>query len=106
MRRGEVWWANIPEPWGRRPVLLLSRNDAYGILTRILAAPITTRIRRAPTFVSLTPDEDGVPVPSVISLDNLQAIPVEWLETLIVLLRQEKMLAVDRAIHFALGLRE
>lgn len=29
MRQFEVWWTNLPQPAGRRPVLLLSRNDAY-----------------------------------------------------------------------------
>ena len=29
MRQFEIWWANLPAPAGRRPVLLLSRNDAY-----------------------------------------------------------------------------
>jgi mRNA-degrading endonuclease toxin of MazEF toxin-antitoxin module len=27
MRRGEVWWADLPAPAGKRPVVLLSRND-------------------------------------------------------------------------------
>jgi mRNA interferase MazF len=31
MKRGEVWWATLPEPVGRRPVVLLSRNAAYPI---------------------------------------------------------------------------
>ena len=31
MRRGEVWWADLPAPAGRRPVVLLSRNEAYAV---------------------------------------------------------------------------
>jgi len=31
MKRGEVWWANLPKPVGGRPVLLLSRNAAYSV---------------------------------------------------------------------------
>ena len=31
MRRGEVWWADLPVPVGRRPVVLLSRNEAYAV---------------------------------------------------------------------------
>jgi mRNA-degrading endonuclease toxin of MazEF toxin-antitoxin module len=31
MKRGEVWWANLAKPVGRRPVVLLSRNAAYPI---------------------------------------------------------------------------
>ena len=29
MKRGEIWWADLPPPVGRRPVLLLSRDRAY-----------------------------------------------------------------------------
>ena len=29
MRCGEVWWADLPAPAGRRPVVLLSRNEGY-----------------------------------------------------------------------------
>ncbi len=31
MKRGEVWWAELPKPSGRGPVILLSRNEAYRI---------------------------------------------------------------------------
>jgi hypothetical protein len=34
VKQFEVWWADLPEPAGRRPVLLLSRNDAYGYLSK------------------------------------------------------------------------
>lgn len=105
MRRGEVWWAQLPSPWGRRPVLLVARNEAYPLLTWVMVAPLTTRIRPIPTAVRLDPDADGVPEPSAVSLDNIQAIRKDWLDVRIVPLRREKMDAIERAIHFAFGLR-
>ena len=39
MRRGEVWWADLPPPAGRRPVLLLSRNEAYAVRQLVTVAP-------------------------------------------------------------------
>lgn len=48
MKRGEVWWADLEPPTGRRPVLLLSRNEAYGVRRLILVAPLTTRLRGSP----------------------------------------------------------
>jgi mRNA interferase MazF len=45
MKRHEIWWAELPAPIGRRPVLLLSRNQAYGLLNRVAVAEITTVIR-------------------------------------------------------------
>lgn len=95
----------MPAPWGRRPVLLLARNEAYALLTWVMVAPLTTTIRTIPTAVPLDPLADGVPQPCVVSLDNIQAIRKDWLDGMIVPLRAETMLAVDQAIHFALGLR-
>ena len=31
MRRGEVWWANLPPPAGRRPVLITTRDSAITV---------------------------------------------------------------------------
>ncbi len=105
MKRGEVWWADLPAPWGRRPVLLLARNEAYDLLTWVMVAPLTTAIRNIPTTVRLDPRSDGVPQHCVVSLDNIQTIRKEWLGALVAQLRPEKMEAVDRAIRFALDLK-
>jgi mRNA interferase MazF len=105
VRRGEVWWADLPAPWGRRPVLLLARNEAYSVLTWVIVAPLTTTTRNISTAVPLDPGADGVPRASIVSLDNIQAIRKDWLDAHIIRLRPAKMQAVDRAIHVALGLR-
>jgi mRNA interferase MazF len=104
VRRGEVWRAILPAPWGRRPVLLLARDEAYTVLTWVTVAPLTTTYRDIPTAVPLDPEVDGVPQPSVVSLDNIQAIRKTWLESRVVSLRFEKMREIERAIHFALDL--
>jgi hypothetical protein len=41
MLRGEIWWAKLPPPVGRDPVLLLSRNEAYAVRKDLLEARIT-----------------------------------------------------------------
>lgn len=106
MKRGEIWWADLPAPLGRRLVLLLSRNDAYNLLNSAITAPLTTRLRRTPTLVRLTPDEDDVPELCAVSVDNMQVVRQSRLDRFVTALSEEKMLAVDKAIHFALGLRE
>ena len=47
MKRGEVWWANLPQPLGRRPVVLLSRDEAYSIRNAVTVAEVTRRIRKS-----------------------------------------------------------
>ena len=44
MLRGEIWWAKLPPPVGRRPVLLLSRNEAYAVRNAITVAEVTATI--------------------------------------------------------------
>src|SRR5437773_2572068 len=104
MKRGEIWWANLRSPWGRRPVLLLSRDEAYTMLTWVVAAPITTNMRSIPTAVALSPEADRVERPCTVTLDNMQLIRRNWLDAYITSLGSDRMLEVERAIHFALRL--
>jgi mRNA interferase MazF len=103
MRRGEVWWADLPAPAGRRPVVLLSRNEAYAVRELVTVAPVTTRIRQIPTEVPLGPAE-GLPKACVVNLDTITTIPRRILTQLIGPLPLEKLAAVERALLFALGL--
>lgn len=103
MRRGEVWWARLPKPAGRRPVLLLSRESAYAVRTAITVAPLTQTIRDIPVEVSLGPDE-GLPRRCVVNLDDLATIPKTLLEARIATLSHDTMRAVGNAIRFALDL--
>jgi mRNA interferase MazF len=106
MRRGEVWWADLPEPWGRRPVLLVHRTVAYGILTWVLVAPLTTTIRDMPTGVVLDPDPDDVDRRCMVNLDSITVVRVEWLTERVTTLSTARMREVDRAIRFAFSLRD
>jgi len=48
MRRGEIWWAELSLPIGRRPVLLLSRDEAYAVRNAVTVAKVTSTIRGIP----------------------------------------------------------
>lgn len=103
MRRGEVWWAELDAPAGRRPVVLLSRNEAYGVRSLVTVAPITTRIRHIPSEVLLGTD-DGMPRECAANLDSITTIPKDCLRERLVSLASEKLRDIEDAIHFALGL--
>jgi len=105
MRRGEIWWAELTPPAGRRPVLLLSRNEAYAVRELVTVAPVTTRMRHIPSEVPLGP-EDGLPKPCVANLDTITTIAKKSLQERLVTLSSEKLKAVEAALHFALGLEE
>ena len=105
MKRCEVWWADLTPPMGRRPVVLLSRDEAYAVRNQVTVAPVTTRIRHIPVEVALGP-KDGLPKPCVANLDSLVTIPKSQLKERATLLRAEKTKRVDAAIRFALGLKD
>ena len=104
MRRGEVWWAELPPPIGRRPVVLLSRDVAYRVRTSITVGIVTRITRNIPVEVPLGP-EDGMPQQCVVNLDDILTIPKARLAERITTLSPEKMTAVARAISFALDLK-
>ena len=103
MKRGEIWWAELPLPIGRRPVVLLSRDEAYPIRNAITVAEVTTTIRDIPVEVPLGP-EDGLPERCVANLDTIITIRKELLRERISLLSAEKISQVNQAIKFALCL--
>ena len=103
MRRGEIWWANLPSPVGRRPVLLLSRDTAYQVRTSLTVAAITRTIRHIPVEVSLEA-EDGMFEKCVVNLDESMTIPKSLLTEPITTLSSQKMALVDKAISFALDI--
>jgi mRNA interferase MazF len=104
MRRGEVWWADLPAPVGRRPVVLLSRNAAYRVRELVTVAPVTTRVRGIPSEVALGHDE-GLPKPCAANLDSMTTIPRRSLSARAGALAPTKLAAVERALHFSLGMR-
>jgi mRNA interferase MazF len=103
MRRGEVWWAELIPPAGRRPVLLLSRDEAYTVRELVTVAPVTTRIRNISTEVPLS-FGDGLPRSCVVNLDTITTVAKSSLVDRLTALSFEKMKAVETAIHFALGM--
>jgi mRNA interferase MazF len=105
MKRGQVWWAHLPRPAGRRPVLLLSRDAMPAGRGEITVAYLTTTVRHRPVEVPLTPAADGVPTPCVVNLDSINTIPKSALRYLICTLGPAKMADVKAAITEALDLK-
>lgn len=103
MKRGEVWWANLPPPTGRRPVLLLSRDAAYAVRSLITIAPITRTVRGIPAEVPLGLP-DGLPRPCVVNCDSIATISKALLVERIAALGPTKLAAVNAAIRFTLSL--
>jgi mRNA interferase MazF len=101
VRRGGVYYLEHRE-WGRRPVLVLTREAAIPVLKRVTIASITRTIRGIPTEVVLD-EGDGMPARCVVSLDNLgdawKAMLTEHLTTL----GPDRMREVCQALSVAVG---
>jgi mRNA interferase MazF len=77
--QGELWLLETPND-KRRPVLVVSRNEAIPVLHNVVVAPVTSTIRSIPTCVPVGPDE-GIDHDSVASFDNMAAVPKHLLTT-------------------------
>jgi hypothetical protein len=53
LKQYEIWWAELPKPAGRHPVLLLRRDDAYSFQNKYVSSEIATTIRKIAIEVPL-----------------------------------------------------
>ena len=102
MKQYEIWWATLPLPVGRRPVLLLTRNSAYAYLNKVLVAEVTTTVRGIPQEVKVGRSE-GLPAGSVVNLDNLQTVAKQRLTKRAGALRPTRAIEIRRSLGHALG---
>ncbi len=104
MKRGEVWWAKLPIPSGRLPVVLVSRDASYApVRTRVIVIEVSRSVRSIETEVRLG-KRDGLPVRCVANTDNVATIPKSWLEERIAVLGPQRLAELDRALRFAMQL--
>jgi mRNA interferase MazF len=95
-RRGEVWWAEAEDK--RRPVLVVTRNEATPVLTWILVAPVTRSARAIPTEVPLGP-RHGLAVDCAAAFDNLQPIRRSFLTERVGALHTDERDEICRALR-------
>lgn len=105
LKRGDIWIADQPPPRGRRPVLLVGRNESYEQRELVIVAIVTRRLRDLPTEIPLDAAE-GIQQPSVANVDTLDTIPRRWLIRQVGALPPERIPELDAALRFALGLED
>lgn len=100
MKRGEIWWTTLDK---RRPVVLLSRDEAYAVRALVIAAPVSTTLRGYAVEVKVGRRE-GLPRTGVVNCDWLVTLRKDRLERRAGSLAGDKLRALDDALRFALGL--
>ncbi len=112
MRRGEIWWADLPEPLGsspgfRRPVLIVQDNEFnQSLINTVIVAAITgnTRIAKAKGNVLITSNQSGLPKDSVINVSQLLTVDKSVLIEYVSTLSESKIEPVDEGLRVVLSL--
>jgi mRNA interferase MazF len=105
MKQYEIYWAQLPDPIGRRPVLLLTRSPAYEYLNKLIVAEVTATVRGIPQEVKLGRSE-GLRRNCVVNLDNVHVILKKTLHERLGALRSTRHREVKRALGYALDWAE
>ena len=92
MKRGEVWWYEPPDA-KRRPVLILTRDEAIGRVHDVIAVPATGTIRNLDTEIEIGV-ADGMPVECTLAVDNTLSAEKAFLTEQITTLGPEKLAEV------------
>ena len=101
MKRGEIWWAELPAPVSNRPVIILTRDAVLENIGSIVVALVTRTIRHLPTEVVLG-RRQGLPVSCVANLDNILTVPRRRLKRLMGACDASKIEELNQAIKTAL----
>jgi mRNA interferase MazF len=82
VKRGEIWWASLPEPTGsgpglRRPVLIIQSNPFNeSKIATVIVAVVTSNLAlaEAPGNVRLSKSDSGLPKPSVVNVSQVLTV--------------------------------
>jgi mRNA interferase MazF len=101
VKQYEIRWATLPDPIGRRPVLLLSRTAAMSYLSKIIVSEITATVRHIPQEVQVGRREKLFH-PSVANMDSVHVVQIASVGDLIGNLAPGRHGDVKRALGYAL----
>lgn len=109
--RGEVWWADLPDPVASspgdtHPVVVIQAN-AYNRsrLSTVVAVVITSNLRLAdmPGNVLVSAKESGLPKPSVVNVTQIITADKTFLRSRVGRLNPETMDRVEHGLSVLLG---
>jgi mRNA interferase MazF len=112
VKRGEIWWANLPAPVGsgpglRRPVLIVQSNPFNeSRISTIVVAAITSNLElaEAPGNVRLGKAESGLSKPSVVNVSQVVTIDRTILSKRVKALPPAAQRKVDDGLRLVLSL--
>lgn len=111
-RRGEIWWADLPEPSGsepgyRRPVVIIQADsfNRSNIRTAIgVVLTSNTTLASAPGNVLLTNQQSGLPKDSVVNMSQVVTVDHKILSECVGTLPTRLMDRIDAGLRLVLDL--
>jgi mRNA interferase MazF len=112
MRRGEIWWAELPDPEGstpgyRRPVIVMqsdrfNRTRIRTVLVLILTSNLDLAL--APGNVLIRRQDSGLPKDSVANVTQVYTIDREMLTKRVAALPTSVLRAIEDGLRIVLEL--
>ncbi|HET9098457.1 MAG TPA: type II toxin-antitoxin system PemK/MazF family toxin [Candidatus Saccharimonadales bacterium] len=112
MKRGQIWWAELPEPSAsepgyKRPVVII-QADEFNVsrLSTVIVATITSNLRLAdaPGNFNLTKVESGLPKDSVVNVSQLLTLDKSFLVEEVGQLRHAAIKQLEDSLLLVLGI--
>ena len=112
MERGEVWWAQLPdpsasEPGYRRPVVII-QSDSFNRsrLRTIIAVVLTSNLRlaEAPGNLLIPASESGLPRDSVANVSQVITVDRDFLTEKAGRLQSKALRSIEEGLRLVLNL--
>jgi len=103
MNRGDVWLIDLGGRIGRRPVVVLTRQNVLSYVNKVTVAEITTKGKGYPTEIDID-QKANLPKSSFIQADNVHTFPKQRLDKYVGTLDPETMREVSKKLILALEL--
>jgi mRNA interferase MazF len=112
MERGEVWWAELPEPTAsepgfRRPVVIVQSNAFNRSRIRTIIAVVLTsnlRLAEAPGNVMISASDSGLPKDSVANVSQVITVDRTFLTERCGRLPGHLVRSIDEGLRLVLSL--
>ena len=103
MNRGDIWLIDLGGKTGRRPAVILTRQNVLEYLNKVSVAEVTTKGKGYPTEVFIG-QKANLQKPSFIQTDNIHTVAKHRLVKYLGTLDPGTMSEVSKKVVLALGL--
>ena len=112
MKRGQIWWAELPEPTAsepgyKRPVIIVQSDDFNrSRISTVIAVVVTSNLKlaKAPGNVRLSTKQSGLNKISVANVSQIITLDKRFLAEMTGRVDHRTMLQIDEGIGLVLAL--